>query len=135
MNTYKTTEDNKKFGKRLCARMHESHITQAQLSRDLRIPYVTVTNWIAGKRLPRAGAMDALCRYLNCTREDLLSGQPKSAPEPGRMITADELELALDALDAAGCGDIKDLVRAAVRADKKSVEFVTGILERNSKKD
>lgn len=148
-NAENTKKYYKDFGERLTNRMRERHVTQAQLSQDLKIPKGTVSNWMNGKRLPRAGAMDALCRYLQCTRADLMDDPDGSSPtteltadmarevfgpqEPARELVDDTLGLALDALDAAGYGHLRDLVQAAAGADEKSLAFVTGILQRNQK--
>lgn len=66
------TEYNKQFAERLRAIMHERGVLQAQISHDLGIPKGTVSNWATGKRLPRTKHMGALCKYLNCSRADLL---------------------------------------------------------------
>lgn len=155
-NAENTKKYYKDFGERLTNRMRERHVTQAQLSQDLKIPKGTVSNWMNGKRLPRAGAMDALCRYLQCTRADLMDDPDGSSPtteltadmarevfgpqespqpvqEPAGDVTDDDLQLALDALDAAGYGHLRALVKAAAGADQKSIDFVTEILKRNKK--
>ncbi len=134
-----TEEYYKAFGKRLSDRMAKRHVTQAQLSSELKIPKGTVSNWMNGKRLPRAGAMDTLCRYLQCTRADLMddpvepTAPPQTVQEPAGDVEDDDLQLALAALDQAGLGHLRDLVKAAARADEKSLAFVTGILQRNQK--
>lgn len=146
-NAENTKKYYKDFGERLTNRMRERHVTQAQLSQDLKIPKGTVSNWMNGKRLPRAGAMDALCRYLQCTRADLMDDPDGSSPtteltadmarevfgpqEPMRAPEAGDLKYVLDALDQAGLGRLEALVKAAVGVDNKTLTFVTGILQRN----
>lgn len=136
-NIRKTYES---FGERLTARMKDRHITQAQLSSELKIPKGTVSNWMNGKRLPRAGAMDALCRYLQCTRADLmddpeeLTAPPQTVQEPAGAPEAGDLKYVLDALDEAGYGHLRGLVEAAAQADESCYDFVIGILKRNPKK-
>lgn len=61
------------FAKNLYAYMARENISLNQLSRVLKIPVATIQAWAQGKRLPRAGAMDALCRCLGCKKQDLLS--------------------------------------------------------------
>lgn len=135
-----TAEYAEKFGERLSNIMYERHITQAQLSQELKIPKGTIYNWTHGLRLPRAAAMDALCRHLQVSRSDLLDGPQEpvtdtsqTVQEPAGDVTDDDLQLALAALDQAGLGRLRDLVRAAAGADEKSLAFVTGILQRNQK--
>ena len=137
----RTTADYaEKFGKRLSDIMYERHITQAQLSQELGVPKGTIYNWTHGLRLPRAAAMDALCRHLQVSRSDLLdepqepiTDTPQTVQEPARELGDDALGLVLDALEAAGYGHLRDLVQAAAGADDKSLAFVTGILQRNQK--
>lgn len=149
-NAENTKKYYKDFGERLTNRMRERHVTQAQLSQDLKIPKGTVSNWMNGKRLPRAGAMDALCRYLQCTRADLMDDPDGAAPtteltaemarevfgpqEPAEGARDVDLDLVCDAIVSAGYGHLEALFRAAAGADEKSIAFVTGILERNQKK-
>ena len=124
-------------GKNLKRIMEEKDVTQAQLSHDLKISKATVSSWVTGKRLPRAAALDAVCRYLQCTRADIMDApvEPvQTVQEPATDVSDDALGLVLDALDQAGYGRLRDLVKAAARADEKSLAFVTGILERNQKK-
>lgn len=82
MSTY-GAEYNKKFGERLQALMYERDVSQSQMARTLGISKATISSWATGKRLPRAEAMGKLCRYLNCTRADLLDMEIPydSAPE------------------------------------------------------
>ena len=135
------------LGKNLSDIMYDRHVSQAKLATDLKFPKTTVSSWMNSRRIPRAGAMDALCRYLNCTREDLLRlpGEPKrefkpltqDAPQtvqkPAREPESDDLDLVLAALDAAGYGHLRGLVKAAAGADQKSIDFVTEILKKNKK--
>ena len=148
----RTTADYaKKFGENLSNIMYERHITQAQLAQELKIPKGTIYNWTHGLRLPRAAAMDALCRHLQISRADLLDDDPDGS-SPTTELTADmarevfgpqepaegardvDLDLVCDAIVSAGYGHLEALFRAAAGADEKSIAFVTGILERNQKK-
>ena len=135
-----TAEYAEKFGERLSNIMYERHITQAQLSQELKIPKGTIYNWTHGLRLPRAAAMDALCRHLQVSQSDLLDGpqEPVTAPrqtvqEPAEGARDVDLDLVCDAIVSAGYGHLEALFRAAAGADEKSLAFVTGILQRNQK--
>lgn len=138
MSQYGTTEYNEKFGERLRAMMYERGKTAAMMSHDLKISKGSISNWTTGKRLPRAAAMDAICRYLNCTRADLLEDEPQeptqAAQEPLRDAGGGDLKYVLDALDEAGYGHLRGIVEAAARADESCYDFVIGILKRNPKK-
>lgn len=135
------------FGERLSAMMHDKKITQSQLAKTIGVPAGTVYNWMHGLRMPRAAAMDEICRVLMCTRADLMDDPDGSSPtteltadmaqevfgpqEPLRDAGDGDLKYVLDALDQAGLGRLGPLVRAAVGVDKKTLAFVTGILQRN----
>lgn len=138
MSQYGTTEYNNRFGERLRAMMYERGKTAAMMSHDLKISKASISNWTTGKRLPRAGAMDAICRYLGCTRADLLEDEPtaprQAVQEPAEGARDVDLDLVCDAIVSAGYGHLEALFRAAAGADEKSLAFVTGILERNQKK-
>ena len=135
-----TDEHVKAFGGNLKARMYDRNVSQSKMAKDLRIPKTTISGWINDGRIPRAGAMDAVCRYLNCTRDELFrlpgdttQSTPQAVQEPAGAPADAALGLVLDALDAAGYGHLRDLVQAAAGADEKSLAFVTGILQRNQK--
>lgn len=53
--------------------------TQADLCHDLGLNKGTVSSWCNGTRIPRMDKIDMLCRYLNCTRSDILE-EHKSSP-------------------------------------------------------
>lgn len=138
-----------KFGERLSAIMYDKKITQSQLAKTMKVPAGTVYNWMHGLRMPRAAAMDEICRVLMCTRADLMDDPDGSSPtteltaemarevfgpqEPADAASDDDLDLVLAALDAAGYGHLRALVKAAAGADQKSIDFVTAILKRNKK--
>lgn len=81
-----------KAGKNLRQIMYDKQVTQAQLSHDLKISKGTVNSWVNGKRLPRAAAMDKICRYLQCTREDILDG-PKETISKKPVSTGYKTEI------------------------------------------
>ena len=138
MSEYGTKEYNEKFGERLRNLMYREGKTATEMAKDLKISKGSISNWTTGKRLPRAGAMDAICRYLGCTRADLLEDVPQTTPqtvqEPAEGARDVDLGLVCDAIVSAGYGHLEALFRAAAGADEKSIAFVTGILERNQKK-
>lgn len=58
--------------------------TQADLVRDLKLNKGTVSSWCNGTRIPRMDKVDMLCKYLNCTRSDLLEEHKGSPLEDER---------------------------------------------------
>ena len=134
MSTYGTTEYNERFGERLRAQMYERGKPPAMMAKDLKISKGSISNWTTGKCLPRPGAMDAICRYLNCTRADLLEDPPQTVQESSGAPRDAALGLVLDAIESAGYGHLKGIVEAAAQADEGCYDFVIGILKRNPKK-
>ena len=148
-----TEEHVEAFGKNLKDMMYSRHISQAQMSSELKIPKTTISGWVNGNRIPRAAAMETLCRYLNCTKDDLfrLPGETdgsspteeltaemagevfgrKGVQEPAGEPVDTDLRMVLAALDQAKHGHLKGLVTAAWGANKGSVDFVEGLLKRD----
>lgn len=62
----------------------EKDKTQADLCHDLGINKGTVSSWCNGTRIPRMDKIDMLCRYLGCTRSDLMEERRKSPLEEER---------------------------------------------------
>lgn len=119
-------------GKNLRRIMYDRDVTQAQISHDLKISKGTVNSWVNGKRLPRAAAMDALCRYLQCTRADIMGIDPQESPqpvqEPAKGSTDPEADRMAAVLDAAGYGHLRALFAVAKDSEQKDIDFVTEIL-------
>lgn len=57
---------------------------QADLCHDLKLNKGTVSSWCNGTRIPRMDKVDMLCKYLNCTRSDLLEEHKGSPLEDER---------------------------------------------------
>lgn len=62
----------------------EKDKTQADLCHDLKLNKGTVSSWCNGTRIPRMDKVDMLCKYLNCTRSDLLEEHKGSPLEDER---------------------------------------------------
>ena len=62
----------------------EKDKTQADLCHDLGINKGTVSSWCNGTRIPRMDKIDMLCRYLGCTRSDLMEERRESPLEEER---------------------------------------------------
>lgn len=57
---------------------------QADLCHDLGLNKGTVSSWCNGTRIPRMDKIDMLCRYLGCTRSDLMEERRKTPLEEER---------------------------------------------------
>ncbi len=64
-----------KIGKFIATCRKEQKLTQEQLAEKLGITYKAVSKWECGKGLPDASIMMELCKILNITVNDLLSGE------------------------------------------------------------
>lgn len=67
--------DQLKIGKFIAVRRKEQNLTQAQLAERLGITDRAVSKWERGLALPDVSAMPDLCRILDITVNDLLSGE------------------------------------------------------------
>ena len=126
-----------RFGERLSAIMYEKKITQSQLAKTIGVPAGTVYNWKHGLRIPRAAALDEICRVLMCSRADLMDDPTEpSQPvqEPAKEVADRDPELMLASLDAAGYGHLRELFEAVKDADLETSDRVTKILKNLQKK-
>ena len=64
-----------KIGKFIATCRKEQNLTQEQLAEKLGITYKAVSKWECGKGLPDASIMMELCKILEITVNDLLSGE------------------------------------------------------------
>ena len=123
----------KAFGKNLSNIMYEKHITQAKMARELGIPKTTVSSWMNGRRTPRSAAIKLLCRYLQCTHEELLNGF--TGPAETTSVTAIPTDSSVSenmlfaALDACGYGNLRDLFAAAMTARQEEIDIATKMLK------
>jgi len=62
----------------------EKDKTQADLCHDLKLNKGTVSSWCNGTRIPRMDKIDMLCKYLGCTRSDLMEEKRKTPLEDER---------------------------------------------------
>lgn len=116
-------------GKNLRRIMYDKDVSQAQIAHDLGISKATVSSWATGKRLPRTAAMDALCRYLQCTRADIMGDDTQEpVQEPAEGAVDPEADRMAAVLEAMGYGHLRALFAVAKDCDKKDIDFVTEIL-------
>ena len=59
--------------------------TQADISRELRIPKASISAWMNGTRVPKIETIDLLCAYFGVEREDIMEPEKKIAPRPNRI--------------------------------------------------
>lgn len=61
----------------------------ADLVRDLKLPFSTVSNWINGLKMPRMGKVEMLAHYFGIEKSDLLEDKD----DIPAYYTHDELEI------------------------------------------
>ncbi len=83
-------EYNRTVAKNLRRIMHEKGKTQADMSRDLKIGKTTISAWMNGVHIPRMEKIDLICKYLGCSRSDLLETDRARKTTP---ITEEQAEL------------------------------------------
>lgn len=61
--------DNSIFASNLKRLLNAKDMSAAELARRLDVSKSAVSDWLKGKSLPRTDKVDAMCRILNCERE------------------------------------------------------------------
>lgn len=84
---------------------YEHHRTQADISRDLKIPQATVSTWMNGQRMPRMDKIEILCNYFQVSRADIMEEEPEEKedavwiPVYGEVAAGVPLEMIEDIRD------------------------------------
>lgn len=53
----------------------------ADIVRDLKVPFSTVSNWMNAQKMPRMGNIEMLAEYLHCEKSDLIEDKGEHVPE------------------------------------------------------
>lgn len=106
--------DQVKIGKFIAERRKAQGLTQLQLSEKLHVTDKAVSKWERGKSMPDSSIMPALCRVLDITVNDLLSGEAVSVDNYNK-----ELE-----------NNLMEMIRQKEQMDRclLKIEWVLGIL-------
>ena len=84
----------KKIGKRISERRKIKNLTQQELANELNVTNRTIINWESGKCLPDYSLLLPLCKELDISINELLTGE-----EDKEQKTNATIELILDYLD------------------------------------
>ena len=68
-------EFNKIFSKRLKYFLQQYNMSQSELASRLSVSPQSVTNWCKGIKSPRMDKIDAMCKFFNIKRSDLMEEQ------------------------------------------------------------
>ena len=86
--------DQVKIGKFIAQRRRQANLTQMQLAEKLSITDRAVSKWETGKAMPDTSIMLPLCRILNISVNDLLSGEVVTMEHYNQELENHLLEMA-----------------------------------------
>ncbi|PTF09177.1 transcriptional regulator [Staphylococcus cohnii] len=69
------------MAKNISRLMKEKNIDRNKLSKDLKISYTTLSDWINAKTYPRIDKVEMLANYFNVTKADLVEDKEQQALE------------------------------------------------------
>lgn len=98
----------------------------ADIVRDLKIPFSTVSNWMNAQKMPRMGKIEMLAQYLHCEKSDLIEDKGDKVPE-AYYLNDDARDLAQFLFDNP---EYKVLFDASRRVRKEDIEFVRKMMDR-----
>ena len=98
----------------------------ADIVRDLKIPFSTVSNWMNAQKMPRMGKIEMLAEYLHCEKSDLIEDKGDKVPE-SYYLNYDARDLAQFLFDNP---EYKVLFDASRKIKKEDIEFVRQMLDR-----
>lgn len=100
------------FSKRMREAIEDSHLTQREISKRLRISTDTIQRWVNGKNTPSPDNMDSICELLEVTPSWLMGGTnsiPTRAEKVLKCIdlikSIKDIDLAINALEAISEGE------------------------------
>ena len=76
----------------IAAKRREQNLTQAQLAEMIGVSNKTISKWETGKSMPDYSVVELLCKVLNISVSELLSGKEK---EPDNKTSFSEEDMAL----------------------------------------
>lgn len=100
----------------------------ADIVRDLKIPFSTVSNWMNGQKMPRMGKIEMLAEYLHCDKSDLIEDKGEQVPD-SYYLTDDARDLAQFLFEHPEYKVLFDGVR---KVRKEDLEVIKALLEKFS---
>lgn len=117
--------DNKRiFAENLKRLMTANRVSRRQLCETLDFKYSTVCAWLDGVKYPRIDKIEAIARYFNVMKSELIENKAEKVPAE---VTDDDLKFALfgdvDAADEL-LDDIKKIaqIHLRLRQEKENIE-------------
>lgn len=116
------------FAKNLRRFLEMNEKQPADIVRDLKVPFSTVSNWINGEKMPRMGNVEMLSNYLGVEKSDLLEDKGDDVPE-SYYINDEAREIAEFMYKNP---DYKVLFDASRKVKPENLEIVKQIIEKFS---
>ena len=114
------------FAENLRKMMDENGKTPADINRELKVAYSTISNWVNGQKIPRMGTLERLCQYLHCEKSDLLQAHDETyyrSRETAKLAQTvfenEDLRILLDAQKDLPSEDLKLMYNFALRLKEK----------------
>lgn len=114
------------FSKNLNCYMELNGKTQTDIINDLGFNKSAVSTWCNGTRLPRMDKVDALAKYFQISRSDLIEDKDESVPET-YYLNDDAREMAQFMFENP---EYKVLFDASRKVKKEDIEFVKKMIDR-----
>lgn len=70
---------------------YEKGVEQKDIAEAIGVSRTIVSQWMNANRTPRMDKIDALCKYFNCSRMDIM--EPYGSKRETKEITDDQAEL------------------------------------------
>lgn len=124
-------ESKRVFAKNLKRLLELNNKQPADLVRDLKIPFSTVSNWINAEKMPRMGNVELLANYFKCQKSDLIEDKGESIPE-AYYLNDDAREMAEFLYRNP---KYKVLFDASRKVKPEDIEFVKQMIDRMGSND
>lgn len=118
----------KVFSKNLKRYLEINEKTPADIVRDLKIPFSTVSNWTNGTKMPRMGKVELLAQYFGIEKSDLL--EEKTEEQEPYYDDAEARELAQFLYKSP---EHRVLFDAARKVKLEDISFVKEMLDKLTK--
>ena len=92
--------------------IYEKQVEQKDIAKVTGVSPASVSLWLSGQRTPRMKHIDALCKYLECTRADIM--EPSWKKRETKEISDEQA----------------DLIRLTMTASPENVSLVLAMLKK-----
>lgn len=109
-------------------------IKQKELSNYLQVSPATISNWLAGQKLPRMGKLDKLCKFFDVERSALLEYQNFETDIKSTPLNVEESKLVNDyrALSGINKQMITNLITTFLNAQDSAATKMNDVVQNNN---